>query len=248
MAVRAVQVGLLAALVGIWEVAARLGWINDFLLSSPSAIWRSVSGLYADGSLFKHILTSTRETIFGFTLGTVLGVAVAVSLWWSGFAARVLDPYLVVLNALPKIALGPMFIIWLGVGTNAIVAVALTVSIITTIIMVYAGFMNVDQNLGRLIRSMGGSKWQLLSMVVIPASLPTIVATLKVNVGLSWVGVIVGEFLVSQAGLGYLAIYGGQVLNMNLVMASVFILAVEAAIMYQLVAWMEKSLTKRVVS
>lgn len=145
-----------------------------------------------------------------------------------------------VLNALPKIVLGPLFIVWLGTSQVAIVAIALAISLVTTIMVVFTGFQEVNRNQIKLVQTFGASRWQVLRKVVFPASIPTIISVLKVNVGLSFVGVIVGEFLVSKAGLGFLAIYGGQVLNMNLVMTSVILLSLAAALMYQFVAWIEK--------
>ncbi len=235
-----VQVTMLVAFFALWEVAARAGWIDPFLLSQPSRIWGTLVKLHSDGSLYHHLLVTCTETAIGFILGTLLGTIVAIALWWSDFLAKALDPYLVVLNSMPKIVLGPLFIVVLGTNQTAIIAMALAISLITTIMVVFTGFQEVDRNLVKLVKTFGASRMQVMTKVIVPASIPTIIAALKVNVGLSWVGVIVGEFLVSRAGLGYLAIYGGQVLNMNLVMTSVLLLAVAAALMYQMVAWLEK--------
>ena len=171
----------------------------------------------------------------GFTAGTVLGTAVAVAMWWSDTAARILDPYLVVLNALPKTALGPIFIVWMGAGMGAIVTMTLAISLIVTILSMYTGFRTTDPEKLRLMRTLGADKRQILWLLVFPANCPTLFSTLKVNVGLSWVGVIMGEFLVSRAGLGYLIVYGSQVFNMDLVMASVLVLGLAAVGMYLLV-------------
>ena len=156
-------------------------------------------------------------------------------MWWWEDLSRVLDPYLVVLNALPKTALGPIFIVWMGAGTGAIVAMTLAISLIVTILNMYQGFRHTDEEKIRLLRSLGATRGQILRLLVFPANCATLLATLKVNVGLSWVGVIMGEFLVSRAGLGYLIVYGSQVFNMDLVMASVLLLAVAAVAMYYLV-------------
>jgi NitT/TauT family transport system permease protein len=234
------QLAILVVCFAAWEIAAYQEWIDPFLVSQPSRIWSTMVRLHTDGSLYRHLLVTCTETAIGFLLGTLVGTIVAIVLWWSEFLAKVMDPYLVVLNSLPKIVLGPLFIVWLGTTQVAIVAMALAISLITTIMVVFTGFKEVDQNQVKLVRTFGASRWQILSKVVVPASIPTIISALKVNVGLSFVGVIVGEFLVSKAGLGYLAIYGGQVLNMNLVMTSVILLSIAAALMYQLVAWIEK--------
>ncbi|HOL16947.1 MAG TPA: ABC transporter permease subunit, partial [Bacillota bacterium] len=163
---------------------------------------------------------------------------------WSDFLAKVLDPYLVVLNSLPKIALGPIIIVWFGAGATAIIVVALLISVIVTILGVYNGFAQVDPDKVKLLKTFGATRLQVLQKVILPASIPTIIAALKINVGLSWVGVIVGEFLVSRAGLGYLIVYGGQVFRLDLVMTSVIILSIAAALMYQGVVYLEKLFTR----
>ena len=188
--------------------------------------------------------TSCLETVVGFTAGTLLGTAIAVAMWWWEKLARVLDPYLVVLNALPKTALGPIFIVWMGAGMGAIIVMTLAISLIVTILTMYQGFMTTDPEKLRLMRSLGARRSQMLWLLVFPANCPTLFNTLKVNVGLSWVGVIMGEFLVSRAGLGYLIVYGSQVFNMDLVMTSVLILALAAVVMYQLVLRVEKILNR----
>ena len=192
----------------------------------------------------RHIAVSCWETVIGFTAGTLLGTAAAIGMWWSDTAARIADPYLVVLNALPKTALGPIFIVWMGAGTGAIVTMTLAISVIVTILNMYTGFKSTDPEKLRLLQTMGATKGQVLWLLVFPANCPTLFSTLKVNVGLSWVGVIMGEFLVSKAGLGYLIVYGSQVFNMDLVMTSVLVLALAAVVMYLLVLRAEKFLNQ----
>ncbi|MBS3985118.1 MAG: ABC transporter permease [Selenomonadales bacterium] len=238
--VRLIQVALLLGFLGLWEAVAHYRLMDVFLISSPSRVWQTVLLLHADGSLYWHLGATTLETIVGFVSGTLIGTVSAALLWWWPSLFAIADPYLIVLNSLPKIVLGPLFIIWFGTGYVTIIVMALAISLITTIIVVHGGFLSVDPQKLKLARSFGATKWQTFALIALPGSLPTIVSALKVNVGLSWVGVIVGEFLVSRAGLGYLAIYGGQVLNMHLVMTSVFLLAVAATVMYQAVAILEQ--------
>lgn len=242
--VRVWQVALVAALFLWWELSTRIGLADGFLLSSPSRMGRTLAALCGGGELAVHIGTSCLETVVGFLAGTLLGTAVAVGMWWSEKLARILDPYLVVLNALPKTALGPIFIVWMGAGMGAIVVMTLAISLIVTILSMYQGFLSTDEEKLRLMRTLGASRRQILWMLVFPANLPTLFSTLKVNVGLSWVGVIMGEFLVSRAGLGYLIVYGSQVFNMDLVMTSVLILALAAVVMYRLVLRAEKILNR----
>ena len=235
---------ILAAIFLLWEAAANLKWIDPFIMSQPTRIVQTIINLSKDGSLFLHTGVTIYETIIGFLSGTILGTFIAVLLWWSNFAARVLDPYLVVLNALPKTALGPIILVWVGGTTGSIIVMALLLSIIVTILNVYQSFKSCDEDKIKLLKTFGATKIQILKKVVFPSSIPEIISTLKINVGLSLVGVIVGEFLVSKAGLGYLIIYGGQVFKMDLVMTSVIILAMAAALMYLSVAWIEKKFIK----
>lgn len=243
-AVAASQIVLLVATFALWEIAARLKWIDPFIMSQPSRIIKTILTLSSDGSLFVHTGVTIYETIVGFLSGTILGTLVAIILWWSKFAARVLDPYLVVLNALPKTALGPIILVWIGGTTGSIIVMALLISVVVTILNVYLAFRSCDEDKIKLLKTFGANKLQVFMKVVLPSSFPAIISVLKINVGLSLVGVIVGEFLVSKNGLGYLIIYGGQVFKMDLVMTSVLILALVAALMYLSVAWLEKKLIK----
>lgn len=238
------QAFLLAAIIILWEAAGSWRWIDPFITSQPSRMVRTLIVLHNEGNLYYHTGVTIFETVVGFTLGTITGTIVAVLLWWSDFLSEVLDPYLVVLNSLPKIALGPILIVWIGNGMPAIITMALLISVVVTILGVYSGFSQVDQEKIVLLKTFGATKHQVLKMVILPASIPTIVSALKINVGLSWVGVIVGEFLVSRAGLGYLIVYGGQVFKLDLVMTGVIILSTAAALMYQAVVFLENILIK----
>lgn len=242
--IRMSQISILIVFLVLWEVAGNLKWIDPFITSQPSRIIKTLENLASDGSLFTHIGVTVLETVIGFFLGTLMGTGIAVLLWWSNFVAKVADPYLVVLNSLPKVALGPILIVWIGAGPASIIAMALLISLIVTIISVLSGFMEVNPDKIKLLETFGATRFQILRKVVLPASVPTIISALKINVGMSWVGVITGEFLVSKAGIGYLIVYGGQVFKLDLVMTSVFILAIAAALMYQGVAWIEKKYLK----
>ncbi len=242
--VRLWQIALLAGLLILWEGSCLLGLSDGFLVSSPSRMAKTLISLQQGGELWRHVGVSCLETVVGFTLGTVLGTAVAATMWWWDDLSRVLSPYLVVLNALPKTALGPIFIVWMGAGMGAIITMTLAISLIVTILSVYQGFISVEPEKLRLMQTLGATRWQMFYLLVLPANVGTLMATVRVNVGLSWVGVIMGEFLVSRAGLGYLIVYGSQVFNMDLVMASVLLLAVAAVVMYQGVLWAEKSIKR----
>ena len=240
--IRITQVAILIFIFAVWEMAANARIIDPFITSQPSRMFQTLVNLHRDGSLYMHIGYTLTETIVGFLAGTIVGIFMAVLLWWSEFLARVLEPYLVVLNSLPKIALGPIILVWIGAGPQSIIAMALIISLVVTTIGVYNGFREVDHDKIKLLRTFGATKLQILEKVMLPASISTIVSAMKINVGLAWVGVIVGEFLVSKAGLGHLIVYGGQVFRLDLVMTSVIILSILAALMYQFVSWIEKKL------
>lgn len=236
---------LLLLIFGVWELAAQAGWINTFIMSSPSRVAATIARLYKSNDLFIHIGVTMLETVAGFIIGTLLGTLIAILLWWSPTLQRVLDPYIVVLNALPKIALGPILIVWVGAGMEAIIVMALLISTIVTIMTVLTGFMETSADKQLLMRTLGASRFQTFRMVILPASVPTVISALKLSVSMSWVGVIVGEYLVSKSGLGYLIVYGGQVFKLDLVMSSIVILCVLAALMYYAVAMIEKRIQRR---
>ena len=235
---------ILIAFLGLWEVGARLGWIDSFVTSSPSRVLDTLSSLYREGTLWMHIGVTMYETVVSFLLGTLVGILIAVLLWCSPTANKILDPYLVVFNALPKIALGPILIVWIGASTSSIIAMGLLISLIVTILTVLTGFNEISEEKQMFMRTLNASRMQIFTMAVLPASIPTMMSALKLSVGMSWVGVIVGEYLVSKAGLGYLIVYGGQVFQLDLVMASILVLCVLAAVMYYIVAHFEKKLIR----
>ncbi|MEI7024371.1 ABC transporter permease [Paenibacillus sp. y28] len=242
--VLASQISLLALFFGLWELAGRLRWIDILLFSYPSKIIALLYTKLLDGSLLPHVAATVGETVIGFLLGTLAGTLLAALIWWVPFLAKVLDPYIVVLNSMPKVALGPLFIVGFGPGLFSIVAMTLAITVIITILVVYNSFREVDSNLVKVVQIFGGSKGDVFRKVIFPASIGTIVSALKVNVGLAWVGVMVGEFLVSKQGLGYLVVYGFQVFNFTLVIGSLFIIGIVAAVMYKLVSWLEDKMNR----
>ncbi|WP_127491418.1 ABC transporter permease [Paenibacillus glycanilyticus] len=242
-AVGTTQIAILLLFIALWEAAGRQKWIDPLLFSYPTKIINQLWNSMADGSIWPHIGMTVSETIIGFLLGTLVGTGIAALLWWFPFLSRVLDPYLVVLNSLPKVALGPLFIVTLGPGFTSIVAVTLSVTVIITTINIYNRFREIEAGYIKVVRLFGASRAQLFRLVILPASFPVIISALKVNVGLAWIGVIVGEFLVAKLGLGYLMIYGFQVFNFTLVLSTLIVIAVVATIMYQLVAILERKLT-----
>ncbi len=235
---------LLICLLALWEICASIGLIDPFISSSPSRIINTIKDLFLENDLLFHIGITLYETILGFIIAIGLGFIIALCLWWSERLRRVIEPYIVVLNSLPKIALGPIIIVWFGSGSKAIIFMTVLIGIIVAIITMLNGFLATDKNKIMLLTSMGANKLQILTKLVIPGSIPTFISMLKISVGMAWIGSIMGEYLVSRAGLGYLIVYGGQVFKLDLVMASTVVLCVLATLMYMGVAFLEKKLVK----
>lgn len=194
------QISILIAFIAIWEIAANKGIIDSFIMSKPSKILKTFINL-SSNDLLMHVRVTCNETLIGFLLGTGLGIVIAILLWWSDFLSKVAEPYLVVLNSLPKVALGPVIIIWVGAGTSAIITMAIAISLIVTILDILNGFLETDKEKIKMAKTFNCSKLQLLLKIIIPANISNFINSLKINIGLSMVGVITGEFLVSKAGL-----------------------------------------------
>ncbi|MBQ8452007.1 MAG: ABC transporter permease [Clostridia bacterium] len=236
---------LLVLILGIWEISANANWIDPFITSSPSRIVNEIISLAKTGSLFKHVSVTVYETILAFALSTIIGSAVAIILFLWTPARRILEPYLIILNSLPKIALGPLIIIWVGIGTSAIVTMGILICVVITIINLLNSYLEVSSEKIMLLKSMGANKFQILTKLIIPATLPNFMATLKINLGMAWVGVIMGEYLSSKAGLGYLLVYGGQVFQLNLVMAAIVLLCILSGVMYGIISIFERIIIKK---
>ncbi len=237
--VRGTQLFLVVFLIGMWELLANLEIIDSFITSKPSKVWETFLKMLSEG-LWYHMGVTCLETIIGFLLGTIMGVTIASLLWWSKFFSEVLSPFFVVLNSLPKVALGPIIIIWVGAGMPAIITMALAISLVVTILDMLSGFLKTDQNKIKMAETFGANKWQVFTKIVFPSNISTLLNVLKVSIGLSMVGVITGEFLVSKGGLGYLIVYGGQVFKLDLVMTSVIILGFVATLLYVAVCLLQK--------
>ena len=216
----------------IWELLAKFNIINTFLFSSPSRIINTIIKLAESKELFNHISITIYEVFISFLLSSIIGIIIATILWRYKKLSKIVDPYITVINSLPKVALGPLIIIWVGASTNSIIVMALTISLFTTIINIYNGFISVDKNYITMLKSFSATKFDIYKMVILPSNILNIVSTLKINISMSLIGVIMGELLVSKSGLGYLIMYGSQVFNLDLVISSIFILGIISYIMY----------------
>ena len=233
--IKTTQISILIIFLLSWELLSKYNIINSFITSSPSQIFNTIINLYKQNNLIIHILSTIKEVLISFILTTLLSILIAIILYSSKIISKVLDPYLTVLNSLPKVALGPLIIITLGANTKSIITMSILISIITSIQTIYNGFKQTDKNKIKFLQSINASKKQILFNLVIPSNKETILSSLKINISLCLVGVIQGEFLTSKAGLGYLIIYGTQIFNLNLVMTSIIILTLISYIMYLII-------------
>ena len=239
-----IQILIVIIFLFTWQFLSDKKIINPFIFSSPKKIVETIVSLYHNYNLFSHIFTTIFETLIAFVLGISLGFVVAILLYEFKTLAKIVDPFLTMLNSLPKVALGPIIIIWTGANTKSIITMALLINLIISIITIYNGFLNTDTYKIKLLKSFKASKLQILKEVVIPASYTTILSSLKINISMSLIGVITGEFLVSKKGIGYLIIYGTQVFNLNIVMSGIIILILISFILYELMNFLEKKLVK----
>jgi NitT/TauT family transport system permease protein len=235
---------LLVLCLAVWEIAARTKFVNPMLTSYPSALWPTFVDLLAHGKLGLHTWATFKATMIGFASSMALGIAIAAGLWWSEFVYKVLDPFLVVANAMPKIAFVPIFYIWLG-SEYSVYGMAVAIAVFVTILAAYEGFRATDPNKVKLARTLGASRGQILTKVVLPGSVPSLIAALKMNIGLSLVGVIVGEFQSASEGLGFLIINGSQVFKLNIVMTAIAVLGVMSGVMYLAIARIEAATMQR---
>lgn len=240
----AARIMLFVLFLLLWEMAVQLGWIDGFIFSSPSRVLRTFKSMWSDGSIFLHTGITLTETLLSFALVVVIGVAVAVLLWCSSTLSEILEPYLVVLNSLPKSALAPLLIVWIGANMKSIIVAGISVAIFGTILNLYTAFEGIDADKIKLIYTLQGSKKDVLFRVILPGTLPLLISIMKVNIGLCLVGVVIGEFIGARQGLGYLIIYGSQVFKLDWVILSIVILCGIAILLYGFLSLLEKRFSR----
>ncbi|MBQ7136915.1 MAG: ABC transporter permease [Bacilli bacterium] len=242
--IKLTQISIIVGFLFLWELLAHYEIINTFLFSSPSRIISTVKNLYLKNDLLGHIGITIYETLLSFSIASCVGVIVATILWSNNFFAKVMEPYLTIINSLPKVALGPLIIIWVGASANSIIVMALMISLILSIINIYNGFVSTNENYIKVLKTFSASRTQIFLKAVLPCNKTTIINSLKINISMSLIGVIMGELLVSKKGLGYLIMYGSQVFNINLVITSVCILGIVSYIIYYAICLIEKKINK----
>lgn len=239
------QFFLILLFLTIWEFLAHKGIINTFLYSCPSKIIMTIINLFNQNNLFNHIGITIYEVIISFFLSTIIGLITSTILWWHKFLSKVINPFLTIINSLPKVALGPLIIIWAGANIKSIIVMSLMISVFITIINMYQAFILTNNNYITLLKSFNATKKDIYLKVILPSNKDNIINILKVNLSMNFIGVIMGELLVTKKGLGYLIMYGSQVFNINLVMTSITILAFLSFILYYLISYIEKRIIKK---
>jgi NitT/TauT family transport system permease protein len=237
-----VQIGILALLLALWEIGVRAGLINHFFWSMPSDILTTGYVFVRDGTALFDTWFTFRATIIGFVAGSLLGAAIGLAMWWSTNGARVAEPFIVVFNAIPKMALGPLIILLFGIGIESKIAMAIALTFVITALATFSGVKSVDQDLVRLTYSLGGTRRDVFLKVVLPSAVPWIVSSLRINIGLALAGVLIGEFISSQFGLGKVIMYAGSTYDIALIWSGIIILSALSMLLYGVVVWLERRL------
>jgi len=238
------QFGIFVTFVALWEIAAMTGLIDAFFWSKPSAIASTMVIFFTEGNAVTDIIYTFRSTILGFILGTTLGAVLGMSFWWSRNYALIMQPYIICLESIPKLALAPLIILVFGMGLSSKVAIATALTLVVSTLTAYSGVQAVDRDQEKLFYSLGASRWQVFTKLVAPSCIPWIISILRVNIGLALTGSIVGEFVASQYGLGRTILYAGQTYEIALVWVAVLVLSGLSMIMYVAVSWLERYLQK----
>jgi len=236
----AIQIGAFAVSIVLWELTVRLGLVREILVGQPTRIIAILDRMARDGSLFSHSWITIFETLSGFVLGVAGGAACGLLLWWSRTAERVLDPIMVILNSLPKIALTPIFLLWFGVGVAMKFALCFSTVFVVVFLTAAAGIKETDHELQQLTAALGGTRWQIFRNVVVPSSVPWLISAMKLGIGFGLTGAVVGEFVAANQGIGYLLLYGAQIYDMSVVWAGIVVLVVVSIAMYACVVLIER--------
>jgi NitT/TauT family transport system permease protein len=242
----AAQVGILVGAISLWEIGARVGWIDAFFWSQPSAIAQTMAIFFTTGDAWTDISFTFRSTLLGFLIGTTAGSLLGLSFWWSRNYAAIVQPYVICLESIPKLALAPLIILVFGIGLVSKVAVATALTLVVSTLTAYAGVKALDPDGEKLFYSLGATRLQVFRKLVIPFCMPWVISVLRVNIGLALTGAIVGEFIASQHGLGRAILYAGQTYDIALVWVAVLVLSTLAIVMYAAVSWLESVLRKGV--
>lgn len=240
--VRLMRIAVFVLFLILWEGSARLGLIDSFIFSSPSQIVSAFCNLLMTNHLLSHIGITIFETLLSFLLVVFLSLILSILLWLCPKVSSITEPYLVILNSLPKSALAPLLIVWLGANYKTIIVAGMSVAIFGSILTLYTGLMEIDPDALKLICTLGGSKLDSLWRVALPSSVPYLLSVMKVNIGLCLVGVVIGEFIGAKQGLGFLIIYSSQIFKLDWMILSILLLCIIAMCLYQIICLIEKKI------
>ena len=238
------QIAIVLGIFALWEFAVRMGWMSNFFWSKPSDVATTMVTFVRDGTALQDTWFTFRATVIGFVGGSLLGAAIGLSLWWSTNGARVAEPFIIVFNAVPKLALGPLIILMFGIGIASKIALAIALTFVITALAAHSGVKSVDADLVRLTYSLGGRRWDVFRKVVLPSAMPWIISSLRINIGLALAGVLIGEFISSQFGLGKVILYAGATYDIALIWGGIEILSVLSMLLYGVVVWLERRLLR----
>lgn len=238
------RVGVVVAIFALWELGARLGWVDSFFWSQPSQIWNTAVISFQNGDILANARFTFTSTVAGFVIGVVGGVTIGLSFWWSRRYALVAEPLVIAFDAMPKLALAPIIVLVMGIGINSKIAMATALVIVIQVLNTYSAVRAVDRDLTTLMYSLGASRWQVFTKVVVPSVLPWVASSLRVAIGLSLSGAVVGEYIGSREGLGRMIQYAGSTYDIPLIWVGVFTLAALSAVLYVVVSWLERRLLK----
>ena len=236
------QIIIIISFLLTWEFLSKYNIINSFIFSSPSKIIKTLISLISNHNFFNHLYTTTKEVLISFSLGFIISLIISILFYLVKPIYKVFDPFITMLNSLPKVAIGPLILIWCGANIKSVIIMALLINLIVSLVTIYTGMVNVNKNHLLLFKSFKASKLQTLYYLIIPSSLSSIISSIKLNLSLSFIGVIMGEFLVSKEGIGYLIIYGTQVFNLDLVLTGVAVLIILSYIFYKPIAILESKM------
>jgi NitT/TauT family transport system permease protein len=233
-----------AAVIGFfaaWEIGVRAGWISAFLVGSPLGIFTLAFKMLASGQLLSDTWYTLFEALLGFVIGTIFGSLLGLALWYSAFVARLVEPFIVAINSVPKIALAPIVVLWFGTGLISKVMLSVSLTAIVALIAAYQAAKEADVDLQSLLTSMGADKHQVFFKAVVPSTLPSIIATFRINIGFGLVGAVVGEFISSQRGLGHMIYTASSLYDLDSVWVGLFTLMVVGFILYYVIDTIERT-------
>jgi NitT/TauT family transport system permease protein len=226
----------------LWQLGVRFGMISDFLFGAPAGIYTTFLRMVASGELLSDTGYTLFEAILGFVIGTFFGSMAGLALWYSIFVARLVEPFIVAINSVPKIALAPIIILWFGTGLVSKVALAVSLTALVALIAAYQAAKDADTDLQALLISMGATKHQIFYKAVVPSTIPPIIATFRINIGFGLVGAVVGEFISSQHGLGHLIYTASSFYDLNTVWVGLFVLMLVGFGLYYVIDLIERLL------